>query len=103
VPLVDGDNTIGRDAHSRLQLDDSTVSRRHARITLNGANAWLEDLGSKNGTCVGGVRIVGRVGLHDGDRLAFGRIVVTFHEASTASPTATQMSRFGGLGSSVRS
>jgi DNA-binding winged helix-turn-helix (wHTH) protein len=103
ISLLDGENLIGRDPRARLQLDDSTVSRRHARIMLNGADALLEDLGSKNGTCVGGVRIVGSVVLRDGDRVAFGRVLVTYREAAKGMSTATQMSRVGGARSSVES
>jgi DNA-binding winged helix-turn-helix (wHTH) protein len=95
VPLAAGENTIGRDPQSTLQLDHSTVSRRHARIILSDAGALLEDLDSKNGTCVGGVPVDGSVDLHDGDRLAFGSVVVTYREASTGLSTATQLSRVG--------
>jgi DNA-binding winged helix-turn-helix (wHTH) protein len=103
VSLLDGENLIGRDPAARLQLDDSTVSRRHARIMLNGSDALLEDLGSKNGTCVGGVRVDGPVALRDGDRIAFGRVFATYREASTGLSTATQMSRIGAARSSVQS
>lgn len=96
IPLLEGENTIGRDPQSTLQLDHSTVSRRHARITLSDAGALIEDLGSKNGTCVGGVPLAGAVGLRDGDRVAFGHVVVTYREASAGLSTATQLSRAGG-------
>jgi DNA-binding winged helix-turn-helix (wHTH) protein len=103
VSLLDGENLIGRDPDARLQLDDSTVSRRHARIMLSGADALLEDLGSKNGTCVGGVRVDGQVALRDGDRVAFGRVFATYREASTGLSTATHISRIRGARSSVES
>jgi DNA-binding winged helix-turn-helix (wHTH) protein len=96
IPLIEGENTIGRDPHSTLQLDHATVSRLHARITLAAAGASLVDLGSKNGTSVGSVRVAGVVNLRDGDRLAFGEVEVTYREASAGLPTATQVSRAGG-------
>src|SRR5688572_10795739 len=95
VPLLELESTIGRDPQSTLQLDDSTVSRHHARITLQQAGATLEDLGSKNGTCVGGTPIAAPTSLHDGDRISFGRIDVTYRESSTGLSTATQLSRAG--------
>ena len=51
---------IGRSSRSRnidpgLELDsDSGVSRRHAQLTTDGSRWFVEDLGSSNGTYVGG-------------------------------------------------
>ncbi|MCB1746025.1 MAG: FHA domain-containing protein [Gammaproteobacteria bacterium] len=39
---------IGR--HGNVQLNDETVSRRHARLLMDGATLHLKDLGSRNGT-----------------------------------------------------
>ena len=100
VPLAQGENVIGRDAESVLQLDHSTVSRRHARITVSADAAVLEDLGSKNGTRVGDTPLDGATRLQNGDRLWFGKLVVTYREAATGASTATQLSRVGGNGSS---
>jgi pSer/pThr/pTyr-binding forkhead associated (FHA) protein len=53
-------------------LSDTTVSRRHARITRHG-EAWvLEDLGSLNGTRLNGWRVSEAVELRPGDRVSFG-------------------------------
>jgi diguanylate cyclase (GGDEF)-like protein len=63
--------TIGRSADCLLRIDDEALSRLHARITYEG-NEWvLEDLGSTNGCFVGDER-VSRVVLRDGDRVRFG-------------------------------
>jgi pSer/pThr/pTyr-binding forkhead associated (FHA) protein len=49
------------------------LSRRHAHIFLKGGLPYLEDLGSTNGSFVGGRRLDEHaVALHDGDVLAFG-------------------------------
>jgi pSer/pThr/pTyr-binding forkhead associated (FHA) protein len=49
------------------------ISRRHAHIFLKGATSFVEDLGSKNGTFVGGKRLDAHaVPLEDGDLLGFG-------------------------------
>lgn len=41
---------IGRDPTCECQLEDKTVSSRHARLSYHHSHWWLEDLRSKNGT-----------------------------------------------------
>jgi signal transduction histidine kinase len=48
---------IGRDASCDVPLDDKTVSRRHAKMTRVVEGVLVEDLGSRNGTYVGGEQI----------------------------------------------
>ena len=45
---------IGRDAKAEIRLDIDRVSKRHAILTFNtgNGNAYIEDLGSRNGTKV---------------------------------------------------
>lgn len=50
LPLVEGDNVLGRDEDATIRIDDASVSRRHAVLRVRGDEATLEDLGSKNGT-----------------------------------------------------
>ncbi|TWT40050.1 FHA domain protein [Thalassoglobus neptunius] len=45
--------TIGRAADNTVVIDQSNVSSHHARITINGDQILLDDLGSTNGTSVG--------------------------------------------------
>src|SRR5262249_7191252 len=53
--------TLGRMENSDLVLNDTSVSRQHARISLvRGLGAAICDLGSVNGTFVDGQRISGR-------------------------------------------
>ena len=49
--------TIGSSARNDVVIDDSTVSRHHARIEVRGTELALVDLGSTNGTWLDGVRI----------------------------------------------
>jgi pSer/pThr/pTyr-binding forkhead associated (FHA) protein len=53
-PLTEQEITFGRDAENTIPLPDAGVSRRHARLTLQGNAYVLEDLGSTNGTLVEG-------------------------------------------------
>ena len=46
--------TIGRDPSCEVFLNDRTVSRRHAHLSLRDGKAFVEDLGSLNGTWVDG-------------------------------------------------
>lgn len=54
--LRQGVNTVGRQGTDVL-LAEGTVSRNHARITIEGDRITVEDLGSSNGTKVGDLRI----------------------------------------------
>src|SRR5262249_4683952 len=61
IVLEKEESVVGRDPASEVWIDGSGVSRRHARIRLNGdqagARATIEDLGSTNGTFVGRKRV----------------------------------------------
>ena len=64
--------TIGREPGCDLFLEDTTVSRAHARLTRT-ADGWLlADLGSTNGTTVNGWRIREPVAVQAGDLVRFG-------------------------------
>jgi two-component system, cell cycle response regulator len=81
---IDADVVIGRSLRAELCLDDDGVSRHHARIRLIDGAAWLEDLKSRNGTFVNGLRVASPVLLHDGDKVHVGRgsiLKFTFHDA----------------------
>lgn len=90
--LVEGENIVGRDPACQVWIDEETVSRRHARIVVAGERAALEDLGSKNGTCLGEAVLVQAAQLCDGDRVCFGRVQATFHLSPSHRPTRTQLS-----------
>jgi DNA-binding winged helix-turn-helix (wHTH) protein len=85
--LSAGANLVGRDRDVAVWLDSPTVSRHHARITIAGTEATIEDLGSKNGTFLRGIRITNRLRLSDGDAIRIGSVDVVFRMASVASST----------------
>ena len=64
--------TIGRE-QTDLHLEDEEVSRRHARFTAVPGGLELEDLGSRNGTRLNGVRIEQTVPLSDGAQVRIGQ------------------------------
>lgn len=78
---------IGRDEECALMLTDIGVSRRHAKITLEGTKFVLTDFGSGNGTFLNGVRIQ-REELASGDEIVIGERTMRFVELNEAPPTA---------------
>jgi two-component system cell cycle response regulator len=69
---------VGRDTDNDICVDMTTVSRRHARLFAKNGEAWVEDLGSTNGTLVNDEPIDGPRQLHNGDQLRFGSSILKF-------------------------
>jgi pSer/pThr/pTyr-binding forkhead associated (FHA) protein len=67
--LTAGELTIGRDADRQLVLPSASVSRRHARVFLEGGQPCIVDEGSANGVIVDGVRITQPTYVHAGTRI----------------------------------
>jgi two-component system cell cycle response regulator len=76
VFALDKPRTVGRGYDADVRIQDSGISRRHARFAPADGRVVIEDLGSTNGTFVNGVRIAGRHVLADGDKLQFGTFTV---------------------------
>jgi DNA-binding winged helix-turn-helix (wHTH) protein len=91
VPLTEGDNVVGRGVDAAVWIDAPGVSRHHARIVVRHGEATLEDLGSKNGTYVEGLRVTAPHRLSSGDQIRLGSVVITFRipEPPGATETAT--------------
>jgi hypothetical protein len=77
VPLGDDVLHVGRGISADLQLDDSSVSRRHAVIIRRGEGAQVLDDRSLNGTFVNGRRIE-HVDLRSGDIITMGRFELRY-------------------------
>lgn len=90
VALRPGENLLGRVEDGAAWIESPTVSRRHARILIEGEQAILEDLGSKNGTFLRGERIAGPTPLRDGDVIRLGaRVAVTLRAVGGDRATRT--------------
>ena len=76
--LTDGEHVLGRDPELEVFLDSPDVSRRHARITVAGEEATIEDLESKNGTFVSDREVRTATRLSDGDTIRLGSFALTF-------------------------
>lgn len=85
---------IGRGPLADLQLQDPSVSRRHALISADQGRCFISDLQSGNGTYVNGVRIERPTELYEGDEVRIGRLHLVFHPgASGESRPRTQLVR----------
>jgi DNA-binding winged helix-turn-helix (wHTH) protein len=89
IPLVEGENLLGRAADARVPIDLARVSRHHARIVVSGGRAVLEDLGSKNGTFLRGHPLQSAAELADGDEICIGPAVLVFRTSAGNSTTET--------------
>ena len=88
IQLADGENILGR-AENGGPLASDSISRRHARITVDGTDAYIEDLGSKNGTSLRGRSITRREKLANGDAIALGGVLLVFRTPSGDRSTRT--------------
>jgi phosphoserine phosphatase RsbU/P len=75
--------TLGRSSTNDIPLADRTLSRVHAKIEGSNGHALLVDLGSRNGTCLNGIRIVEPAPLQPGDRITLGETAIEVSEEST--------------------
>ena len=64
--------TIGRDSRCDLLIEDTSVSRWHARLERAVGRWILTDLGSTNGTRLNGWRVHDPVPVQPGDQVSFG-------------------------------
>ncbi len=80
--LTEGETVVGRSHRADIRLDDDSISRMHAKLTLDGQLIQIEDLNSSNGTLVNGDAVnVNR--LRDGDKIRLGETTIlkfTFHD-----------------------
>lgn len=74
-----GELLIGRAEDCTLRLSDRTASRHHARLSIEGSELLLFDLGSHNGTRVLGQRVVGSRKLQHGDVIQICEVTLVLH------------------------
>lgn len=73
--LGPGTYTIGRTQQNDVYVLHESLSRQHARLVIDHGGATIEDLGSKNGTFVDGVRVAARRALGAAHYLKCGDVV----------------------------
>jgi pSer/pThr/pTyr-binding forkhead associated (FHA) protein len=68
--------SLGRDSASDCQLNDDTVSAKHAHLSYHHSNWWITDLDSKNGTYLNQDEVKEPHVLTSGDKLQCGQVVL---------------------------
>jgi pSer/pThr/pTyr-binding forkhead associated (FHA) protein/tetratricopeptide (TPR) repeat protein len=77
IELQEGDNDVGRDPALYLVIDEPSISRLHARITVEQGQFSLVDMRSSNGTFVNKKK-VDTATIASGDIVRFGNIEFRF-------------------------
>lgn len=107
IEILDGDRAgevlalsgkalrIGRKQGNDLVLPDEKASGSHAEVAPDGANWVLRDLGSTNGTTLGGHKVTELV-LGEGDVFTIGRTRMCFRSAGAAAPAVAAVGGAGG-------
>ena len=81
---------VGRASDNELVLDDISVSRRHARLTFDAGQMTVEDLGSANGSYIGGQRLAPNMPtpVPAGEAVRLGDVELRFEPAPAPPPRA---------------
>jgi hypothetical protein len=81
LPPPESTVVIGRGDEATWVILDEDLSRAHAEVRRGWDGVTVTDLGSKNGTFVGKVKVGSApVELHDGEALALGDVVLRFRD-----------------------
>jgi uncharacterized RDD family membrane protein YckC len=91
IELAPGEYTVGRSQQCDVTVDHETVSRQHARLYVEEHRAFIEDLGSSNGTFINGKPIQGRTPLAHRDRLHLGKALIEVELPTPPSEAPTMM------------
>ena len=74
--ILSGQLTIGRSSDNDIVINNPFVSGQHLRIVYRDNGYQLEDLGSRNGTLVNGVRVKKPIPLTEGDQVRIGEVLL---------------------------
>ena len=72
--LKEGENIVGRLPDCDIYIDDVSISRQHAVVTVKSRRVMVKDLGSKNRTFIGDREITDEVEIRLDTRLKFGAV-----------------------------
>ncbi|NPC86960.1 FHA domain-containing protein, partial [Pyxidicoccus fallax] len=96
--LPEGVTSLGRADENDIVLGGDLVSRRHARLYVEGDVLRIEDLGSRNGSRVNGAALQGSRQLSPGDTVALGENTLSVRQPNTVENAATEMVDLGAGG-----
>ena len=87
---------IGRSSDAEIAVPDRSMSRRHARLFLEGGEWLVEDLGSRNGTLLSGRRIEGPTPVTIGSTLRIGSTTINVGQPEGTPPLTSAGIEFDG-------
>jgi serine phosphatase RsbU (regulator of sigma subunit) len=88
---LDGESfVVGRSSKADLTVPDRSMSRMHARFYFDNETWHIEDLGSRNGTLLGGRPVNDPVKIGHGSVMQIGSTSITLRETTRPAPTGTQ-------------
>ena len=79
--LINKDYNIGRSSSNSIILDDVTVSREHAILTVSNNSPFIKDTNSTNGIYVNN-EIIQECKLKSGDKIQIGKYLLLLTEVS---------------------
>jgi pSer/pThr/pTyr-binding forkhead associated (FHA) protein len=74
IRLKNGENFLGRSPQCEIEIDDPSISRRHAVLTIDADKVFVKDLGSRNHTFVGKQTAVAEIEIQPDTSLRFGNV-----------------------------
>ncbi|MDC3959286.1 FHA domain-containing protein [Polyangium jinanense] len=86
IPLAEGAQVFGRTEGADIRLRSDTVSRRHARITVEEGRVTIEDVASTSGTFVNDELLRASQEILPGARIRIGQIVLELVRAEDGVP-----------------
>ena len=86
IPLYAGENILGRDDGVTM-VDDTTVSRRHARVVIGADGVTIEDMGSRNGSWLADQPLTGPAPVREGDAIRLGSARFTYRPVAGTDST----------------
>lgn len=84
LELPIGDFVIGRGPECQLAVDDPLVSRKHAVLRVTATGVLAQDLGSRNGVLINGVKLDGSRELVPGDKIRIGNQEIVVYKTDDA-------------------
>lgn len=97
VQLTKDRTTLGRRPYNDIVIDNLAVSGEHAVMQMSGADVFLEDLNSTNGTYVNG-KAIKKQQLQNGDTVEIGKYKIKFvHDGASDSYEKTMVINSGAV------
>jgi pSer/pThr/pTyr-binding forkhead associated (FHA) protein len=92
VQVTKDKTTLGRRPYNDVVIDNLAVSGEHAALLLVGADVFIEDLNSTNGTYINGKAVKKQMLVHN-DTIEVGKYKIKYHADQGTDYEATQILR----------